>query len=399
MRPSLVLCALFACAAPAALAVQSCELNGAHVNPDNGNTTAGKSGLMRCRDGDGGPLLREQELQDGVFMGVARFFRDGQLEREYHVNARGNRDGVAREYAPAAPGAKPVVVREESYRDGRTVGIARSWYDNGRLRRIAFFGDDGREQASAEFNAQGQLAELRCGKRALLGPDADDAHWCGHAGAPSQVVLYSGKGVAKARLRYEGGEARGAELLDERGVVRDLRETGASAGSEKSFHADRTLRRELQWVAATGGRAGRVTTLERDFHESGKLVRERRYRVADDGRSGELVSEQTWYLNGQPKERTELALGDGVRVRRETAYHDNGRKAFEGTWRIAGERASRGGAPTGVHRAWDEEGHLRGERFYDERGRVTRERELSADGSVLRDDEVFEDGSRKAVAK
>ena len=54
------------------LAVESCELNGEHVNPNNGNTTAGKTGLMRCRDGEGGAVLREQELKGGVFMGVVR---------------------------------------------------------------------------------------------------------------------------------------------------------------------------------------------------------------------------------------------------------------------------------------------------------------------------------------
>jgi len=61
MRSSLVLCAALACVGGRAVAVESCELNGQHVNPSNGNTTAGKSGLMRCRDGEGGPVVREQE--------------------------------------------------------------------------------------------------------------------------------------------------------------------------------------------------------------------------------------------------------------------------------------------------------------------------------------------------
>jgi hypothetical protein len=68
----------FACAP--ALAVERCELNSQSVNPSNGSTTAGKSGLMRCRDGDGGPVVREQELQNGVFMGVVRYFKDGELD-------------------------------------------------------------------------------------------------------------------------------------------------------------------------------------------------------------------------------------------------------------------------------------------------------------------------------
>lgn len=35
-------------------AIQVREIDGQSVNPSNGNTTAGKIGLMRCRDADDG---------------------------------------------------------------------------------------------------------------------------------------------------------------------------------------------------------------------------------------------------------------------------------------------------------------------------------------------------------
>jgi len=291
-----------------------------------------------------------------------------------------------------------VLVREETYRNGRGVGLVRSWYASGQLRRVAFLDDDSRELASAEFTEQGKLYELRCAARPVLGGDADDARWCGHSGGPSTVVLYNGKGVEKARVSYERGERRKSELLGDGGVVRELHEATAASGVERSFYADGTKRREVQWVAAANDRARRLTTLEREFHESGKLVRERRFRVGERG--GELASDQTWYLNGQPKEKTEFIAADGRTLRQETAFHDNGKKASEGAWSVAAAGERRGGAlPTGVHRSWDSDGHLRAERFYDERGRITREREIDAGGAVVRDDEVFEDGSRKAFGR
>ena len=397
MRCSFALVATVACAAALpALAVESCDVNGQYVNPANGNTTAGKTGLMRCRDGEGGAVVREQELQNGVFMGVVRYFRDGQLEKEHRVNERGNRDGVAREYA-TEKGAKPVLVREATYRDGRSVGLVRSWYPSGQLRRVSFHGDDERELAAAEFTAEGRLYELQCGPRPVLAPDADDAHWCGHVGGASDVVLYSGKGVAKARVSYERGERRRSELLGDSGVVRELQEATSAGGTERSFYADGTKRREMQWTVAAGERPRRVTTLEQEFHESGTLVHERRFRVAANG--SELVFEQHWYLNGQPKDRVEYLAGDGRTLRQETAYFDNGKKSFEGAWGVASPQARGRDVATGVHRSFDENGRLRGERFHDERGRVTRERELDASGTVVRDDEVFEDGSRKAYSK
>ena len=226
-------------AAPA-FAIQVCELNGQSVNPSNGYTTEGKTGLMRCREGEAGPIVREQELQQGKFMGVVRYFKDGAVEREHRVNERGNRDGLAREWVRADAGGKSVLVREETYRDGRTTGTARSWYPSGQLRRLSSHGDDDREQAVAEFTPQGQLADLRCAPRPVLGADFDDKTACGHAGAASNVTLYSAKGQPRARISFERGERRKSETLWESGSVRELQESTAAGGVERSFAADGT---------------------------------------------------------------------------------------------------------------------------------------------------------------
>ncbi len=393
----LVLAAALAALAPPVLAVDRCELNGESVNPNNGNTTAGKTGLMRCRDGDSGRLRREQELKGGVFMGVERWFDDdGGLAREQRINERGNRDGLARDYVRGTGGARPALVREQTYRDGNAVGIARAWYPGGTLERVTFYGDDGNEQASAQFTREGRLYELHCGPRALLAPHADDARWCGHAGAASEVVLYDGKGEPKAKLVHERGERRKSEFLGTGGIVREQRETNSSGGVERSFYESGTKRRELQWVALGGERKGRVSTLEQEFHESGKLVHEKRWKAGERG--GELVSEQHWFLNGQPRDRTEYASAEGRTQRSVTTFHDNGRKSTEGLWRSAA--SGRGDSqPTGSHKVWDSDGRLRGESVYDERGRLTRERALDESGQLVRDDEVFEDGSRKALGR
>ena len=393
--PMAIAALLVTLAAPA-LAVERCELNGESVNPNNGSTTAGKTGLMRCRDGDGGPVIREQEIKGGVFIGVVRYFdKDGMLLREMSVNERGNRDGLAREYVRSSSGTKPVLVREETYRNGSTVGIVRTWFATGQLKRVSFHGDDGREQASAEFTDDGRLYELGCGPRALLAPYADDARWCGHAGGASEVVLYNAKGAVKAKLVYDKGERRKSEFLDA-GVVREQRETTADGGVERAFYESGTKRRETRWVALAGERSRRVTTLDQEFHESGKLVHEKRWKPGERG--AELVSEQHWFLNGQPRDRTDYLTSDGLTLRTETTFHDNGNKSSEGSWRVAA--AGRGGSqPTGSHKVWDSDGRLRGESVYDDRGRLTRERSLDESGKVVRDDEVFEDGSRKALGR
>jgi antitoxin component YwqK of YwqJK toxin-antitoxin module len=391
LRHALILLALPSCVH----AIQVCDLDSQPVNPANGNTTAGKTGMMRCRDGDSGRLVREQELRNGVFIGVVRQYRDGILQRDYQVNERGNRDGRSREYAATAATPNPLLL-EETLRNGTTVGQARSWHANGKLRRISFHDDDGRELAQAGFTPQGQLSELRCATRPLLAPDVDDAALCGHqAGKPVTATLHAENGTPRARLNHERGERRKYESLWDNGQVREQQESTAAGGSERSFSADGVKRKELLWVAqADGTRSRRITTLEQEFHESGKLVRERRWRATDRG--GELQLEQTWFLNGQPKDKQEYTTVDGQSTRRETHFHDNGRMASEGAWVVKGRYETQA---SGVHKVFDDAGRLRSERHYDARGRVQRERELDESGAVTRDDEVFEDGSRKSLSR
>ena len=387
----MALCAV----AQGAHAVQVCDIDGQWVNPANGNTTTGKTGLMRCRDGEGGVLVREQELRNGVFMGVVRYYRQGILQREYQVNERGNRDGVSREFAATAANPNPLLL-EEIQRNGKVVGQARSWHANGKLKRLSFHDDDGREQAVAEFTPNGQPSDLRCAPRPLLAPDVNDANLCGHLGGKaSTVTLYADNGAVRARLTFERGERRKSDLLWDNGQVREQHEVGAAGGSERNFSVDGVKRRELQWVnQADGTRTFRVTTLEQEFHDSGKLVRERRWRATESG--GQLQTEQTWYLNGQPKEKQDYLDVDKLPARRETRFHDNGRVAFEGLWLVKGRYDTQA---SGVHRLFDDAGRLRREQHHDGRGRISRERELDESGTVTRDDEVFEDGSRKALSR
>ncbi len=348
---------------------------------------------MRCRDADTGVVVREQQLQDGRSIGVVRFFKRGVVEREQTVNERGNADGPSREWNVDEAGRR-VLVRDETSRDGRTVGIARAWYPTGQRRRLGFHDDDGREQASVEFTEDGKLASLRCAGRPVFAADYDDRAACGFAGGPSTVTLFGGKGQATMRVVFDHGQRVRTETLWENGAVRELRETTADGGIERSFAADGTKRRE---VRRAGVASRSVVVLDQEFHESGKLVHERRWMPVDRG--AEPTAETWWYLNGQTREAVRFEVVGDRRVRRDTTYHDNGRLASEGAWAAADARGDRGERPFGIHKSFDEEGRPRGESVYDERGRLTRERAFDERGAVVRDDEVFEDGSRKSVGR
>lgn len=372
--------------APAwAYAVQDCEVNGESVNPNHGGTTAGKTGIMRCKERDSGQLAREQELQGGKFMGLVRYYKDGKLQREYSVNERGNQHGRSRDFAPGGQ-----VLRDSTYDNGSQMGLARSFHANGQLQRIVFYGprEGGSiEQAYAEFNESGQLQALRCGDKPLLAPPADDAYWCGFSGRASQLELFSGKGVLKGRSSYQGGKRIRHETLGEDGKPDYQEDITGSTRTERHYNNAGVKRREIQWQLD-----GKNSFREREqkFADSGALTRDRRWSA------GKPVSDQSYYLNGQPRSKTEYGGEGDTAWLQTTEFFDSGKTASTGRFSASNRYRQ---LPLGTHQRFNEAGKLVAESSYDERGRITREKSWDDEGKLLRDDAVFEDGSRKAYAK
>ncbi len=312
--------------------------------------------------------------------------------------ARQPRRPAARVGPARGAAARAVLVREETLRDSRNVGIARSWYPTGQLRRVASYGDDEREQASAEFTPQGQLADLRCATKPALGSDFDDRAACGFAGGASNVTLYGGKGVAKARVSYERGERKKSETLWESGAVRELSEIGPprrrrALVRRRRHQAPRAaVDDDRRRAAAPGDRPRPGIPRKRQAAARAPLAADRARRRA--GRRSELVPERPAEdaQRLQRRRRPDAAPRDRLpRQRPEVVRGQRGSSAPAG---------GRGEArPVGTQQSFDAEGRLRSERIYDERGRIKRERELDERGNVVRDDEVFEDGSRKAVGR
>jgi antitoxin component YwqK of YwqJK toxin-antitoxin module len=371
--------------AGAAHAVTDCELNGEPINTANGNTTKGKTGLIRCKDRDTGVLQREQELKDGNFMGLVRFYRQGQLEQEHRVNERGNRDGLSREFYPNGK-----VKSEETYENGSTVGLRRTFSPEGALRRASFHAPQASEVASAEFTDAGQLSDLRCSDKPVLAPAFDDAKACGFGGSAT-TELFSSKGVLKARVRHDNGRRVRNESLHESGKTARLDEVTGSVRTEQQFSPEGVKRREVTWqLAEPGVLRGALRTREQEFSATGTLTRDKRWAA------GEAVSDDEYYLNGQLRRKTAYSGELRNRVEQVSEFHDNGQLAREGRYARTGRY---GNAPVGVHKMYDDKGRPAAEMHYDEQGRITRERAFNEAGQVVRDDAVFEDGSRKAFAK
>lgn len=380
-RTRAAVAALLLASAPA-WALENCEVNGQPVNPANGSTTADKTGLMRCKDRDTGVVQREQELRGGRFMGIERRYTDGRLSRERSVNANGNSDGRAREFAPDG-----TVLADAVYDNGELVGISRRFHPNGQLKRAAFYGKGNDERAVAEFTPRGQLHDLRCGVQPLLAPAVDDARLCGFSGGPSRLEFFRDDGQMTGRAVYDAGRRLKLEQLWDNGAVSQSQETSGNTRVDRSFSREGQKKRDTVWTLS-----GTMAVMERDqeFAASGSLLRERTWT------RGDLVSDEQFYLNGQPRQRNVYTTDGNLRSLESTFFHDNGQPASTGRY-LAPGRSSQ--IPQGAHKRFDASGKLRAQTDYDAQGKPTREREWDEAGQPTRDDAVFEDGSRKAFSK
>ena len=375
-------------------AVQDCEINGRAINTSNGFETAGKTGLVRCKDRDSGQVEREYEMRNGQSLGLSRYFRGGKLYREFTTGANGAHEDLEREWA-----ANGQLVLEFTNVNGRARGLRRQWFDDGKPRKFEWLGENASDGALVEFRANGQLASLRCGPRPMLEPHANDGKLCGFDSAPSTVKLYSAKGDLRSTVVLAAGIEQKATTFYANGKPEREEELllRGTQSRETQYAEDGGKRREKLWDLSSGRPA--LLLRDEEFHASGTRVAERHYSVVVDARGrkySRLASEARFYLNGQPQQK-DLYTPDGNTELRDTQrYTDQGKLSQQGRYLLEGRHGER---PVGVHQRYFANGKQAREDYFDAKGKLARQKVWDESGKLLSDDELFEDGSRKAFSK
>ncbi|MBS0340356.1 MAG: hypothetical protein JSS56_07495, partial [Proteobacteria bacterium] len=310
-----------ACAAASAQPRQTCELDGRPVQLTDPASTAGKSGVLRCKDPATGRVLRES-----------------------------------------------------TYDSGQELGLARTFHPDGKLRRAVFRAEPGGERAVAEFSARGQLTFLRCADKPLLDPAVDDKRLCGFNKTPSAVELFDDNGVLRSRLVYLNGRRQRAESLYDNGKVASVEETNGRQRIERQFSSAGVKRRETVSVALERGRLVQQQTLE--YSERGWLVREQRWDP-----NGDPVRDDTYYTqNGQPKYKQAFSGNGSERVVDIVEYFENGQRSAEGRFSAPLHAPL---LPVGLHRRFNDRGTVIAEMKYDGKGRLVDERRWDDAGQLL----------------
>jgi antitoxin component YwqK of YwqJK toxin-antitoxin module len=330
---------------PGIAAARHCEIDGEEVNPDNGSTTAGKTGMLVCRHDDGS-LMYEHELRDGQHIGFerSRGFDGGVSERQ--VNANGNSDGPAREFYPDGK-----LKSEGTYSDGDAVGLGKSYHKNGKVSALRFHEKAGkRAVVTLEYNDAGRLREFSCGAKSYLPEDREP---CGFGGKPVEVALHGRGGAVVEKRTMRDGKLVRTEGFDDAGKLRESVETTAG---------------------------GRIT---RKFHDNGQVASEA--VVENDW----VVAETEWYMNGSVREKTATTPDERQPRVVHEYFRDTGmlreREELLGRDRVRSER-------------FDEKGARSEEFVYGDDGNVRLHRKFAPDGRITLEEELYPDGSRKVIS-
>jgi antitoxin component YwqK of YwqJK toxin-antitoxin module len=358
-------CLLVSCATHAA--ILDCDIGGQAVNPNNGSTYAGKTGIMKCVDRETRKFVREEEYRDGRAIGHRKSIDFEGNTGVGTYNANGNRDGEYKQFAPDG-----TLLSEERYANGDSIGLQTSYYKNRQVRRRAFAQPGKGTLASLEYNERGQLMRLQCADKPLLG---DDRGLCGFDGRIADVTLHNARGDFVAKARYENGKRVSLTEFGAQGSVSRSDEIQGQRRITRQHFPEGPLRLEIVTVA-------QFKESERELAKSGQPIRVTRWQ------EGRMIEETLWYLNGQQKSKTHWERdGDQVRVKGEE-FWDTGKIRAR---TVTDERR----ASIGVQQTYNDAGVLESELTYD-KGALTRRRNYK-DGKLVLEEEYFEDGSRKAV--
>lgn len=376
---------------PLSFAIEDCSLNGESVSMYNGATTAGKTGIIQCKDRETGKLSREREIKAGKIYGLSRQYRDGILVLEFRDEENGQRHGLTREYA-----SNGKLIKEETEDHGKRKGLQREWTAEGKLKKLELIGNSEAESASIRWNADGSINSLRCANKPILAPHVDDANLCGFKAKPSKLTYFNDNGQKRATETLLAGIVQESTQFDyNSGKVRSTSELKNNELTETSYGDNGNKRYQVVFNMAEKSRAFIRKT---EFHENGSLIKEQKFTMLEqDGRRRNVLVEETqFYLNGQTSVQDRYRYDEKYPILETKSFSDKGKLIDTTSYVLESSYRRRA---IGIHQHFFENGNLAHEYHYDAAGKIYRQKSWNEQGALINDDEVFEDGSRKAYRK
>lgn len=356
----------------------------------NGATTAGKTGIIICKDRETGQMSSQREIKAGKIYGLYRHYQNGVLTLEYTDTENGQRNGVTRKYAP-----NKQLIQEETEVMGKRQGLQREWYPDGTLKKVEWIAED-RPSASVRYTQKSALNSLSCSSKPSLAPHADDATLCGFKAKPVTNLYFNEEGQKRASETLLAGVVQQAYSFDtSSGKIKSSMQLKANEMTETGFFDNGN--KQYETVSSTAEKT-RNFTRKSMYYESGSLKQEQKYSMLDIDakRRNFMSSEAQFYQNGQMRQLQEFSVEGKDFYKEVKSYNDKGILISQARYQQLGSYNNRA---VGIHKAFFDDGKISYEDHYDKNGKLFRQKRWDENGKIVSDDEVFEDGSRKAYSK
>jgi antitoxin component YwqK of YwqJK toxin-antitoxin module len=384
-----------------------CKIGGQDVNLNNGNSTAGKTGMVICKNSSG-TVVRELEYVQGKHIGREMVITGMGEKVEKVVNEKGNSNGLERHYD-----RNGTLVSERNFVNGREQGLQRGFNMKGKLISLSW-AEAGRNKFSVHYDDAGKPSDLQCGDKSYTPEDRD---LCGFGGKKSTVMLsqYKDKAVV-----YQNGKMLEASTYDDKGKLERNEKIDGNTKKVTELFPDGKVKIEAEYIGH------QLNGEEKEYHSSGKIIRKTQWNA------GHMESEWKYYLNGSAKEHSARKQIDKKWFLMRELFWDNGKQQDIATFEEKTASYSWEGfaldrwtyeSPVGEHRRFFEDGQLSLVEHYDPKGnqeglnqsygpngrlileenyiggKVKTRKTWDASGKLLLDEEYLEDGSRVNHAK
>ncbi len=375
---------------PRVWALEDCKLGEQPISLDNGATTAGITGTVRCVDRDTKKESHTVAFRNGQQHGwETRRWADGRgIEQEYRD---GKRHGGFKRIEEGR------LVETSHYVDDHEEGESLRFYPDGKVSRRVERKPEDAKSTYADYDPQGRLTSAGCGLQSSWEAGLETCVWKG----PSPLVFFHPNGQKRAVIALKNGLREGVtESFDAQGqLVNATRYAGGKRDGVRTELRAGVPQRSTTYVKGekegdeteffTDGRKKQVTTWKArqevkrvEYFQNGERKLE---FVVEGDRAVETLFDD----DGRPRVRTGLGrdrwrgwIPEGVS---ESFLSDGGIESREHF--SQGEREGR-------RQVWSEAGVLLEDSRW-AKGSVTERKRWETDGGLVEDEAFEEDGSRK----
>ncbi|OQW46584.1 MAG: hypothetical protein A4S09_05220 [Proteobacteria bacterium SG_bin7] len=270
------------------------------------------------------------------------------------------------------------LTREENYTEGKQIGIAKKYYESGKVKEAYFTNDEGKKTTFISFDENGKMTSLKCARESVV---PQDREYCGYNGKISETSLYSGDKVIEKVTHFKGEPKIRIKYFDDGTVASEEKYNGKKSTIKTYFQGGKLKSQSGTDNEVTDGK-------EIEYFENGNKAREAVWA------KGKELRRTTFFTNGKRQKVINFKNESGKFFATVEEFFDKGTIRSSGkfllktitAWWAPDEGKKFDMVPVGLHKIFYEKGKLNFETNYDNKGTTIHHKEYDILGKVVKDE-------------